>query len=97
MIWPFKRKKASKGFADIVSEDEEQRYKPIEWPLVRRLLTWLAPHRKRYTLAICVGLVYVLLDMLGPTFLQKIIDYGTSDCRIKAGGSKRGIIGRTQT
>jgi ATP-binding cassette subfamily B protein len=74
------RKKTQRTAGTIIDDDEreEARYKPIEWPLVRRLLHWLAPHRKRYTLAICVGLVYVLLDMTGPYFLQWIIDYGTA-------------------
>src|SRR6478609_5826127 len=74
-----KKTKPAASPEDLDDEDrEEARYKPIEWPLVRRLLSWLAPHRKQYTLAISVGLVYVLLEMLGPKFLQSIIDYGTA-------------------
>jgi len=77
--WRKKTKRAAADDDDLDDEDrEEARYKPIEWPLVRRLLSWLAPHRKQYALAISVGLIYVLLEMLGPKFLQTIIDYGTA-------------------
>jgi ATP-binding cassette subfamily B protein len=61
--------------AQIESEDED-RYKPIQWPLVRRLMASLAPFKKLYFLAIGLGLCHVLLDMQSPEFQQRIIDYG---------------------
>ncbi len=60
----------------IESEDED-RYKPIQWPLVKRLLKSLAPFKKLYVLAIGLGLVQVLLDMTGPQFVKHIINFGT--------------------
>jgi len=56
--------------------DDEPRYKPIEWPLVRRLLDALKPYRKMYTTAILIGLCHVTLDMLSPQFVSWIINYG---------------------
>jgi len=62
--------------AEIESEDED-RYRPIQWPLVKRLLGALAPFKRYYFAAIGLGLCGVLLDMLGPQFLKYIINYGT--------------------
>src|SRR6187551_1476797 len=59
-------------------EGEEERYKPIEWPLVRRMLGVLAPYRKQYAIGLAFGLVHVLCDMAGPKFMQHTIDYITA-------------------
>jgi len=61
-----------------IENDDEQRYKPIEWPLVRRLLRELMPFKKQYAMGIGIGLVHVFLDMLGPQFIRGIINYCTS-------------------
>ncbi|HTL29246.1 MAG TPA: ABC transporter ATP-binding protein [Tepidisphaeraceae bacterium] len=58
-----------------VENDEEQKYRPIEWPLVQRMLSTLRPYRKQYMIGISIGLVHVLCDMLGPKFIQAIIDF----------------------
>jgi ATP-binding cassette subfamily B protein len=58
--------------------DEEPRYRPIAWPLVRRLLAALAPHKKTYATAISLGLCQVILDLLSPLFVSWIINYGTN-------------------
>src|SRR5436309_8050726 len=58
-----------------VEKEEEERYKPIELPLVKRMLKELRPYKKQYATGISIGLIYVLLDMLGPKFIQGIIDY----------------------
>src|SRR5262245_17202294 len=65
--------------------DEEQRYRPIDWQLVRRLLGELTPFRFQYALGIVVGLVHVLLDLTGPFFIAHLIDYCTA--------YKRGSLG----
>jgi ATP-binding cassette, subfamily B, bacterial len=63
----------------IKDEDEDdEAYKPIDWAIVRRLLTWLKPFRKQYTLGICVGLVHLLLEMSSPLFMGWLISYVTS-------------------
>jgi ATP-binding cassette, subfamily B, bacterial len=61
--------------AQIESEDED-RYRPIQWPLVKRLLSSLAPFKWWYFGAILLGLCQVLLDMSSPLFIERIINYG---------------------
>lgn len=58
----------------VVSGDDEPDYRPIDWRLIRRLLAWLAPYRKRYALGISLGVVMVVLEMQSPRFMQAIID-----------------------
>jgi ATP-binding cassette subfamily B protein len=62
--------------SQIESEDEDK-YRPIQWALVRRLLGELRPFARSYIFGILLGLVFVLLDMLGPLFIKAIINYGT--------------------
>ena len=61
-----------------IESDDEDRYRPIQWPLVRRLLSWLYPYRKMYFTAIGLGLVHVLLEMQSPQFVKAIINYGAA-------------------
>jgi ATP-binding cassette subfamily B protein len=63
--------------ADIEGMEAEERYKPIEWPLVRRLLGVLAPYKKQYALGLALGLAHVTCDLASPKFMQHIIDYVT--------------------
>jgi ATP-binding cassette subfamily B protein len=59
-----------------VESEEEERYRPIQWPLIRRLIMALAPYKRAYRLAICLGLAQVFLDtMMAPQFMQHILDY----------------------
>jgi ATP-binding cassette subfamily B protein len=55
--------------------DDEPRYKPIEWSLVRRMLGMLAPYKWQYALATGVGLIHLLLDMQSPRFVEHIANY----------------------
>src|SRR2546428_172531 len=64
--------------ANLEGMEEEERYKPIEWPLVRRLLRTLAPFKMQYLLGLALGLVHVSCDMASPTFMRHVIDYGTN-------------------
>ncbi|HWE00854.1 MAG TPA: ABC transporter ATP-binding protein [Tepidisphaeraceae bacterium] len=57
-------------------DDEEQRYRPIDRALLRRVLGLLAPYKSQYTLGVSLGLSMTLLDMLSPKFMQWLIDYG---------------------
>src|SRR5688572_20637619 len=63
--------------APVDAEEKEETYKPIEWPLLRRLLSMLGPYKLRYTLGITLCAVHVLLEMLSPKFTQWIINYTT--------------------
>ncbi|MDQ3441424.1 MAG: ABC transporter ATP-binding protein/permease [Planctomycetota bacterium] len=60
------------------ADEDDEAYKPIDWAIVRRLLTWLAPFKKQYTLGISVGLVHLLLEMSSPLFMGWLIAYVTS-------------------
>lgn len=79
------RRRASTGAATVripqIEFDEEQRYRPIDWPLVRRLLRELAPYKKQYFAGIALGLIHVLLDMTGPIFIARLVDYCTDVVR----------------
>ena len=72
-----------------VEGDDEPRYKPIEWSLVRRMLAMLAPYRRQYALATGLGLVHLMLDMQSPKFIEHIADYVTAN-RLGAGGASVG-------
>jgi ATP-binding cassette subfamily B protein len=54
--------------------DNEQRYRPIEMWLVKRMLGMLAPYKWSYIFGVCIGLLHVLLDQQGPRFLRSIIN-----------------------
>ena len=58
--------------------DDEPRYKPIEWGLVKRMIGMLGAHRATYAAAIGVGLVHMLLDMQSPRFIEHITNYVTA-------------------
>ena len=73
--------------ASYVESEDEDRYRPIQWPLVQKLLVSLAPFKRLYITAICLGLCHVLLDMQSPEFTQRIIDYGAD----YAGGKFPGL------
>jgi ATP-binding cassette subfamily B protein len=92
---PFRLKKGpapvtAAASAYVESEDED-RYKPIQWPLVKRLLVSLSPFKRLYFLAIGLGLCHVLLDMMSPWFTQQIIDYGADYSRGKLPGVSQSI------
>jgi len=70
-----KRKTSPKEKPAAESEDNEEQYKPIEWALVRRLLVWLAPYKAWYTLGLCIALVQVGMEMLGPWFVGRTVNY----------------------
>jgi ABC-type multidrug transport system fused ATPase/permease subunit len=72
--------------AQIESEDEDK-YRPIQWPLVKRLLISLAPFKWMYITGTLLGLGQILLDMLNPLFIEHIINYGTE----YAGGQHPGV------
>src|SRR5438874_1579313 len=63
--------------ANIEGMEEEERYKPIEWPLVRRMLGVLAPFKHQYLLGLTVGLVHVSCELAGPKFMGHVINYAT--------------------
>jgi ATP-binding cassette subfamily B protein len=73
------RKRSSKRSdapTTVLDEDEEeQRYKPIDLALVRRMLGLLVPYRWQYALGVILGATQVTLEMQSPKFTQAIIDH----------------------
>src|SRR5687768_6355522 len=53
-----------------VDEAEEQRYKPVEWPIVRRVIQNLMPYRRMYLGGLLLGMVMLILEMQSPRFMQ---------------------------
>src|SRR5262245_37972894 len=78
-----KRKPLLAKPANSEGMEEEERYKPIEWPLVRRLLGVLKPYKKQYAFGLALGLVHVTCDLASPKFMQHIIDYVTKFAQAK--------------
>ncbi len=70
-----------------IESDDEDRYRPIQWPLIKRLMMSLATFKWWYFIAIVLGLGQVLLDMQGPQFIKWIVNYGAD----YAGGKLPGI------
>src|SRR5436305_3966084 len=60
-----------------IEMDDEQRYRPIDFSLVRRLVRELRPYRTQYVIGIAIGLIHVTADLMGPRFIKHIIDYCT--------------------
>lgn len=69
------RKPAALPAKPAAAEDEEARYKPISWSLIRRLLQAMRPYRRQYTLGIVLTVIHVMLDMLGPQFIGAFVNY----------------------
>src|SRR5947209_17624021 len=70
------RAKLNEQLASLTSGEEgEILYKPIEWPLVRRLLQLLRPFWKQYALGVALGVLAVIADMMSPQFMRWIINY----------------------
>lgn len=73
-----------------IEMDDEQKYKPIEWPLMRRMLRELAPFRRQYVIGLSLGLVHLLCDLSSPKFIEWIINYCTAAAL--AGGLRFGLL-----
>ena len=58
--------------------DREQDYKPISWPLLRRMLGTLAQYKRSYAIGLTIGLIIVILELQGPRFMQALINYVTA-------------------
>jgi len=73
-----------------VESDEESRYKPIDRSLVKRMLVLLKPYKREYTIAMVIGLTYLLLDLLTPKVVGMIVD--TCDAFVRQGVPLRKTI-----
>ncbi len=54
--------------------DEDDAYKPLEWPVIKRVLKLMGRHKWGYALALGLNIIMVSFDMLGPTFTRHLID-----------------------
>ncbi len=77
---------------ELQCEDEEAKYKPIEWSMVKRLLRTLWPYRRTYGLGLMLGVVMIVLEMQSPRFMQGIINDVTAYTVDRGGGSERAAI-----
>lgn len=91
-IWPFRRKDPATRAAarEVQVDDDEQRYKPIEWPLVKRVVKNLWPYKRLYGAGLALGGVMLILDMQAPRFMQQVIDHVSAF----AGGKLPGMTPR---
>jgi len=60
---------------EILTADGEERYRPIDWRLIRRLFSCLRPYARQYALGIVLGLVMILLEMQSPRFMAAIVNW----------------------
>src|SRR3954462_12555864 len=77
-IWPFRSRRVGEhapAAPEVQVEDDEQRYKPIEWPLVKRGLRDLGPYKGLYGAGLGLGVLMLILDMQSPRFMQYVIDH----------------------
>jgi len=82
MLTPFIQKFAGKNNAGAAAAipmpqieiDHEQRYRPITWTMVRRLMQTLKPYKKQYIFGVAMGMTQVLLEQQGPRFMRSIIN-----------------------
>lgn len=71
----------------IPANDEgEERYKPIDRKLIRRLLTYLYPYRWSYVKGITLGLFMIGLEMQSPRFMGAIVNWTVNFASGRAGG-----------
>ena len=60
---------------NLSDDADEAHYRPIEWPLVKRMLELIYPFRKQYIFGVTLGVIAVVLDMMSPQYMRTIIDY----------------------
>ncbi len=71
------RRRAEGRRLDLITDDGEARYRPIDAALVRRLAGWLRPYRKQYIVGVLLGMLMILLEMQSPRFMGAIINHTT--------------------
>lgn len=81
-----RRRPPVKPPADVASSgaeggEEDVRYRPISWAMIRRVIGRLKPYRGYYVGGLIVGCVHVVLEMLGPVFMRDVINFVTAFSR----------------
>ncbi len=75
MIALLKKPKPAKPVAQQGGDDEETRYRPIEFWLVKKLISAFRPHRKTYSFGITCCLTHVLIDQFDPQFIGALVNF----------------------
>lgn len=76
MLSLFKRKPALAIAAGPgETSDEEQRYRPLEWWIVRKLAGSLWPQRKLYATGLACSATHVTIDLLDPQFIGALVNF----------------------
>ena len=70
-----KKTNSKKAVPQPGGDDEESRYRPIEFWLVKKLLASLIPHKKLYAMGIGCSLGHVMLDLLDPMFIGALVNF----------------------
>ena len=71
----FRRRPKPAVAAAPVEAEDEARYGKIDLKLVRRMLGALRPFRHLYALGLALGLVHIGLEMAGPKFMERLINF----------------------
>ncbi len=82
---------SSPDIADPESDDES-RYRPIEWPMIRKLAASLKPYKWHYAVGISLCWLQVMLDMLGPQFVGTIVNFVGDYAGDKDRGESAGLV-----
>lgn len=63
---------------ELITEEGEARYRPIDAKLIRRLAGYLKPYRRQYAIGIVLGMVMIVLEMQSPRFMGAIVNWTTN-------------------
>lgn len=63
---------------EVLNEEGEPRYRPIDRWMIKRLLSCMRPYRWQYVKGIALGMVMILLEMQSPRFIGAIITWTTN-------------------
>jgi len=88
----FSRKPAKSSKPDELETDEESRYRPIEWPMIRKLASALWPYKWHYAAGISICWLQVMFDMLGPQFVGTIVNFVGDYAVEKERGQSAGVV-----
>jgi ATP-binding cassette, subfamily B, bacterial len=88
----FGRKPTRPAVSNPEESEEETRYRPIEWSMIRKLLVALKPFKWQYVLGISIAWAHVMLDLLGPQFVGTIVNFVGDYIGDAARGQSSGLI-----
>lgn len=63
---------------EYLTEEGEQRFRPLDLQLVRRLMAFMRPYPGRYALGIALGMIMIVLEMQSPRFIAALINWTTN-------------------